>query len=181
MRYVILGLLLARPGSLYDLHKQFSGGISLFYRASYGSLRRAVTGLLAEGWVEEADAEPSGRGRKPYAITGQGRVEWRNWMLGPMTGSDAETEMLARVFLLGRLDGVEDRRRTLGVLRARVTDDLAVLLRSDVAASDARVPADRRDEFAYQRATLAYGIQAHQRALEWIDGLGPADAGEATR
>lgn len=51
MRFVILGLLLSGPLSLYDVHKHFTGSISLFYAASFGSIQRALKQAHAEGWV----------------------------------------------------------------------------------------------------------------------------------
>ena len=49
MRFLILGILLDGPLSLYDMRKQFAAGISLFYTASSGSIQRALGQLARMG------------------------------------------------------------------------------------------------------------------------------------
>ena len=77
MQYVILGLLLGGPLSLYDVRKRFSAGISLFYSASLGSLQRALQQLVADGSVTVADAVGDARGKKLHSVTERGRERWR--------------------------------------------------------------------------------------------------------
>ena len=80
MQFVILGLLMIAPMSLYDLHKQFAAGPSLFYSASFGSLQRALRQLIAQGWATVTDASSSGRPRNLHAPTAEGIAAWREWM-----------------------------------------------------------------------------------------------------
>src|SRR5690606_21348042 len=103
MAHVILGLLLIAPQSLYDLVKSFEAGVSLFYSASSGSIKRALDGLLAQGLIEVASVEPSARGKKVYRVTDSGREEFRSWMTGELAGPDLETAALPRLFFLGLL------------------------------------------------------------------------------
>lgn len=172
MQHVILGLLLLfGPQSLYDLHKQFSQGVSLFYSASFGSLQRALQQAAAHGLVTVAPAPDDRRGRKLHSITEAGVAAWREWMLSPSLGADAETTMLAKVFLAGALDDPADRATMLGHLRARVAAELAGLRAAAVAIDAPQVPPEYAGVFAYQRATLDYGIRAHELAAQWLDEL----------
>jgi len=171
MQFVILGLLLAGPLSLYDVHKRFTAGISLFYRASFGSISRALEQLVAQGWAEVEDAVESRRGKKLYSITPAGQEAWRGWMLGPLTGSDLETTMLARVYLLGLLPHDRERRQVVQAIRARLSEDAADLatLADELDARD--VVAGLEDIYRFQRATLDYGIRSHALARAWLDDL----------
>ncbi len=172
MPFVILGLLLlAGPLSLYDVHKHFTGGISLFYRASYGSIQRALTQLIVDGQVSVTSAVGDPRGKKLHTPTAAGAQAWREWMRSPVTGSDAETTMLARVFFLGLLDASE-RDEVVALLAARVDDDLAGLYDFAAALDGADVPAEHAHVLRYQRATLEYGIRAHELARGWLSELG---------
>lgn len=171
MPFVILGLLLlAGPLSLYDVHKHFTGGISLFYRASYGSIQRALTGLVADGLVSVTDAPGDPRGKKLHTVTPAGRSAWHDWMHGPVTGSDPETVMLARVFFLGLVDA-EQRPAVVARLAARIDEDLAGLQEYAAALDGMTVPAEFAEVLPFQRATLDYGIRAHELARDWIAGL----------
>ncbi|MDW4571356.1 PadR family transcriptional regulator [Microbacterium sp. M3] len=175
MQHVILGLLILHgPLSLYAVQRHFQQGVSLFYSASFGSITRALTQLAAQGSVTVAAASADARGRKPYTVTDAGRASWRAWMLSPVTGADVETTALARVFFLGLLPDA-DRPAAVASIRARIEADLAEL--EDVARSldGAEIPAEFAEVFAFQRATLDYGIRSNRLALAWCDEL-PARA-----
>jgi DNA-binding PadR family transcriptional regulator len=173
MQHVILGLLLLGPQSLYDLHKQFGQGVSLFYSASFGSIQRALQQLVAQGHVTVSDAPDDRRGRKLHTITDAGRAAWREWMLSPLTGSDVETTMLAKVFLTGFLPP-SDRPEVIARLRTRADAELEGLEGAAAAIDAQTVPAEYADAFAYQRATLDYGIRAHRLAQDWLAELAAA-------
>ncbi len=90
MANVILGLLLLRPMSLYDLVRAFEAGVSLFYSASPGSITRALGGLQSRALVEVDPVQPGTRGRKVYRPTPQGRAVFREWMLTEPAESDTD-------------------------------------------------------------------------------------------
>lgn len=130
MRFLILGILLDGPLSLYDMRKQFAAGISLFYTASSGSIQRALGQLESHGWVTILDADDSRRRKKVYVVNDAGQQAWREWMHAPVTASDAGPTMLAKVCLLGRLPACSDgfpqptgARACVAVLRGRIAAD----------------------------------------------------------
>lgn len=170
MQFLILGILLEGPLALYDVHKRFAGGISLFYAASFGSIQRALRQLESQGWAIPMEAPDARRRKKLYVVTDAGREAWHDWMLSPITGSDAEPMMLARIYLLGSLPESE-RGACVETVRARLTSDDEAL--SSLAAElDATViPAAALEVFRYRRATLDYGIRSHALALAWLDDL----------
>lgn len=171
MQNVILGLLLLSPMSLYDVHRAFTQGISLFYSASFGSIQRALHQLLDAGLVT-AEAEPGNpRGKKLHTITPAGRQTWAEWMREPVTGGGAETTILARVFFLGLVEDNAERAAIIATLRQRVAADLAEL-RAAAEGLDAQVfAAQFAGVFEFQRATLDYGLRSHELALVWLDEL----------
>lgn len=169
MAHVILGLLHFFTQSFYDLIKSFEAGVSLFYSASSGSIKRAVDNLLSQGLIEVADAEPGPRGRKVYQVTEAGREEFRAWMTGTLTGN-LETAALSRLYFLGLLDA-DDRRGVLHRIRAAIEGELGQLteLREQIRHVD--VPDELRDVAEFQRATLEFGIASSQHALDWFSDL----------
>lgn len=168
VHFVILGLLLSGPLSLYDVHKRFTAGISLFYSASFGSIQRALARLEADAYATVTNSPDSRRRKKLYASTPAGEAAWRQWMLAPIEGSAPETDVLAKVFLLGRLTNPVDRRQAIEVMGLRIRADLQGL--RDLASSldSAAVPGAHEVEFLFQRATLEYGIRSTELALDWL-------------
>lgn len=167
MQFLILGVLLHRPLSLYDVHKHFAGTISLFYAASFGSIQRALGQLDTHGWVRVEDAADSRRGKKLYVVTEAGEGAWREWMRSAITGSDPEPTMLARMYLLGRLPAGE-RPECLRVIRERIEGDAGQLHALAGALDTAEIPESVREDYRYRRATLDYGIRSHALALAWL-------------
>ena len=170
MQFLILGLLLDGPLSLYDVRKRFAAGISLFYAASFGGIQRALAQLESHEWVTRVDAEDSRRRKRLYVIEDAGRRAWREWMLSPITGSDAEPLILAKVYLLGSLPA-GDRGECLRMLRERVAADADRLTSLAMELDETEIPDDAREVFGYRRATLDYGIRSHALMAQWLDEL----------
>ncbi len=174
MQFVILGLLMIDRMSLYDLHKQFTAGPALFYSASFGSIQRALRQLVDGGLVTVTDAAGSVRRRKLHAVTEKGVRAWRAWMFEPIAGSNAETALLSRVYLLGLLPADDDRLHVLATLRNSVAAALQELESLALSLDTQEMPLEYAQVFRYQRATLDYGVRSHQLALNWLEDLGRA-------
>lgn len=171
MQFLILGLLMLAPMSLYDLHKQFQAGPSLFFSASFGSLQRALRQLVESGLVVAEDDPDSARRRKVHSVTPEGRSAWRAWMSEPLSGANADTTMLAKVFLLGLLPAGSERDEVLAVLRAGAQAALAELRELARGLDAQRIPEQYAEIFRYQRATLDYGLRSNELVLAWLDEL----------
>ncbi|MBF0697126.1 PadR family transcriptional regulator [Actinomyces bowdenii] len=167
MANVILGLLLLRTMSLYDLVRAFEAGVSLFYSASSGSIKRALDDLRSRGLVEAEPVRPGTRGRKAYRVTKAGRHAFEQWMLSTPAESDAERAMLSRLYFLGLLEAPE-RSRVISAIRTRLEADLARLEAVSRQVDDVQVPADMEEVARYQRVTLDYGLASYRHALEWV-------------
>ncbi len=170
MQFLILGLLLSGPLSAYETRKQFSGGISLFYSASLGSIQRALGVLDSQGWVTREESGGTGRPRHLYFITESGREAWRDWMLSPITESDAEQIALSKVYLLGNM-APEDRVEAIMLLRRRAAADLERLVELRVEIDATPASEQLGDVARFRLATLDYGIRAHDLMGRWLSEL----------
>lgn len=175
MAHVILGLLLIRPQSLYDLIKNFEAGMALIYSASSGSIKRALDGLLAKGAIEVASIESTGRGRKVYRTTAAGEQEFHSWMTGDIAGPDIEVAILSRMFFVGLLDSTE-RPRVLKAFQERTATELAQLTAMEQAMETMQIPPEFEDLVTYQRAALDYGLSSTRHALTWLTDLAERDS-----
>lgn len=171
MGNVILGLLMLGPQTLYSLNKHFEQGISLFYRASYGSLQSALKSLLAKEYVTFVEGIEGGRNKKTYSITEAGRDAFDAWMRAPLAGRDLEVAALSKLFFLGLVDEDATRVDVLDDVVAAIRRELETIegFSAEVDALD--VPGEYRRVFRYRRATLDYGLMAHRAGLEWFAAL----------
>ena len=170
MGNVILGLLLIAPATLYTLNKQFEQGISLFYSASLGSIRTALTVLLEKGLVTVTESVENGRNKKTYALTDAGRAAFVEWMLAPITTANLETTALSKLYLLGLMP--EDARAgILANITARIVADEAQLAELAGMLDTMELPEDYREIFKYHRLTLEYGLMSHRAGREFFQRL----------
>lgn len=167
MAYVILGLLLIRSMSLYDLVRAFEAGPSLFYSASSGSIKRAIDGLLRDGKIEVEHIDAGARGRKTYRITETGNAEFHTWMRSKIPLGNAEPAMLARLFFLGFVPA-DQRGVILDNIEHGLLQSLVRLRKLERQVAQAEVPKHLSDVAMYQRAVLAYGLATHQFSLDWF-------------
>lgn len=170
MANVILGLLLLRSMSLYDLIRAFEAGVSLIYSASSGSIKRALDSLLAAGHVEVESIDKGARGRKVYRVTTAGRDAFHTWMVGDISESNTETAALSRLHFLGLIEPAE-RAGVLTRIEARIAADLAQFEALTAEVEQFVVPPELADVARYQKATLAYGLASHRFALDWFRTL----------
>src|SRR5580698_9244230 len=96
--YVILGLLVDRPASGYDLLKRFEISLANVWPARQSQIYTEL-GRLAEGGLIEVASEGP-RGRKDYALTEAGLTELRRWLTETKPKKTRRNEAMMRVFFL---------------------------------------------------------------------------------
>lgn len=171
MEYVILGLLIMRPASLYDLQQAFKAGISLFYSASYGSIQRTVSKIVDKSWAEFEEVVEGGRNKKIHTITDGGKEAFQKWMTSPLeTGAKLEAHALTKLYFLGLVDGSEKKQKILENMIQVTEENLAVLTATKEQIVAANPGVEQHPQFQYPIKTLDYGIMSHSASLEWFKG-----------
>lgn len=170
MELVVLGLLMMKNLTLYDLRKSFERGISLFYSASFGSIQFALKKLLKDGAITVASAVAGGRYKKTYAITSKGRAAFLAWMhSADIPESKLDTIALTKLYFLGLLPGREDRKIVLGTITNRVAESYHALSAMN-AALNAQVHVEEVDSPTYyQLRSLDYGVTMMRHSLAWYE------------
>lgn len=99
MENIILGLLLLKPRSIYQLRKRIEQGLNLMYSCSTGSIQFAIKKLLEQRYIVVESASEQGRATKLYAVTEQGRAHFDSWINSPINCSVKNPE-LAKVYFM---------------------------------------------------------------------------------
>jgi len=101
LRHALLGLLVDRTASGYDLLKLFDTSLAHVWPASQSQVYGELTKLAETGLVTVAAEGP--RGRKDYALTEAGMAELRRWLGEVPAEQPARSEVQLRVFFLDLL------------------------------------------------------------------------------
>jgi DNA-binding PadR family transcriptional regulator len=170
MEYVILGLLLIRTRTLYELKKVFDAKIALFYSASFGSISSAIGKLLEKQWITVQEQVEQGRNKKIYTITPDGAAAFQAWLGSAIPSEKVKDHALTRLFFLGFLSPAERValiERHLAMLEAQAAE-LAAL---EAAAHGMAIPAAQQDIARFQALTLRYGQDYYAFSIAWFQRL----------
>ena len=171
MEYVVLGLLLIRPRTIYEINGWFKMSISLFYRASYGSLQIAVKKLLAKGYIDYKESIENGRHKKTYSITNAGTQAFFIWMHDGIPKNNLEVVGLSKLFFLGLLKDLNEREEVISKIRTGLKETINELELVEKQIHSYEIPESDKAVFYYQAKTLDYGIWTNKAALKWFNKL----------
>lgn len=171
MEYVILGLLLIRPATLYTLNKCFEQGISLFFSPSLGSIQNAVKRLDEKGFIATEEITENGRAKKMLTILPSGEHAFMEWMESPLDLKNLEVAFLSRLYFLGLIPQDSKKITLLEGMLGDIHTSKNTLDETAVVLDGLDLPDSQMDVFKYQRKVLDYGIDTHACAITWIQGL----------
>lgn len=161
LRHALLGLLAHEPASGYDLTRHFEGDLGRYaWQAGHTRIYPELVRMADEGLIS---VESTGaRGRKTYALTDEGRIELRAWMLSPPERGTVRDETVLRMFLVQSLEPA-DARNLLGKIAEHCEEELArlrtVMFEVDESAGTDTLP--------FGRLAGEYGVRQYDAVVQW--------------
>lgn len=162
LEYIILGFLMYKEFSGYDLKQVMLRSTSNFFDASFGSIYPALKRLEAKGFIHSREEVEGGKYKKIYAISATGKSEFMNWLEQPIEFSKTQQDHLVKVFFLGFLP----QEKAVQALQCLIKKVEPVLGKLTESQSKIKAKTD-----IYQYSTLLYGIHYYRFIIEWIHGL----------
>jgi PadR family transcriptional regulator, regulatory protein AphA len=159
LRHALLGLLVDRQGSGYDLMKLFETSLVNVWPATQSQVYGELGKLADSGLLAVAAEGP--RGRKEYSLTESGREELRHWLIDVEPTRVHRSDMLLRVFFLGVLTR-EEAHAYLVNEQTRAAQDQAALegLKAGVDWGEDMISVNGR-------ITLEFGLRQSAMREEW--------------
>lgn len=160
---LLLGVLLERPSTGYDMKKYFdSAGRFLRSNTQMSQVYRALAGMEKRGWVTHTvEARPGATDAKTYRVTEDGSVVFLDWLTGPYQPPSRweDPEFGARLSFAG--------------LMAR--EDVLRLLDTELEARRAQITRYRfRDRTEQVHPTAAFDAELSHTVHEWAHRKGVA-------
>lgn len=171
MEYVILGLLMIQPSTLYSLNKSFEQGISLFFSPSLGSINSAIKRLVEKGLVHQEEILENGRAKKILTITDSGKSAFFSWIKEPLDVNQLETSFLSKLYFMGLIPSDEEKKQILEAMYDTVVECKNQLDETAEHLNQLDIPTSYLETFKYQKKVLKYGIDTQNYALGWIRAL----------
>lgn len=173
LRYIILGLLGARPMTGYDIKLAFDRALASYWNAGNSQIYTTLKNLSAAKLVEpEVIVQKTRPNRKVYHLTATGREELDRWLQEDVPERFTKDDFLTKLFFCGETSN-EVTLRHLVEHRASLLKQLEHMewARQQYATRPSRRP--RLLEYQmlvreYKEAVLKAGLEVTERAIERI-------------
>ncbi len=164
--YIILGMVLDKELTGYEIKKYIENGIGVFYKASYGSLYPALKKLTVSGNLEMNEEPNGGRKKNFYKITDEGRQIFMEWLESPLNVLDGTNTLLAKVYFFDKLSP-DVRERQLLELQMNNENYLRKLQSLEKEFDKM----ENKDCFYHKLSTLYYGICVTAETIRWCQHI----------
>lgn len=167
MEYVILGLLMCSDQTIYGFNRMFKEIISLFYHASFGSLRTTLTKLEGRSLIVSYQIIEKGRHKRYYRLTEKGKMYWCEWMRADFE-SIKPSLFYTKIFFMGLVDDQEDRIHIINHMTQHVLSSYHQLEKLSQHVS--RIANDEKLQpfLDSQLDMLDLGLKSTEVELNWL-------------
>jgi DNA-binding PadR family transcriptional regulator len=159
LRHALLGLLVNRTASGYDLMKLFDTSLANVWPATQSQVYGELTRLATAGLLEVGAQGP--RGRKEYKITDAGMAELRHWLTETQPEQQRRSDVLLRVFFLNLLS--YEQARAYLIQRA----EWAVAHHAELRRLEESLEWDEGMLSVNGRLALEYGLRLTAMQEDW--------------
>ena len=110
MEIIILGLLMIKPGTIYEMKKFIDANLSSVCSSGTGSIQAVIKKFLGNGMISCSEYVENGVNKKVYELTSEGKNYFLDNLVKPMLYKEKNME-LAKFFFMGFMPA--DKREAL--------------------------------------------------------------------
>ncbi|HBA68969.1 MAG TPA: PadR family transcriptional regulator [Lachnospiraceae bacterium] len=169
MDCIILGLLLLKRRTIYQLRERIDKGLNMMYSSSMGSIQAAVKKLLNKGYIQYEETVENGKYKKIYDITDGGKRYFFEWVNSPIETYSKNPE-LAKLYFMGfSIKEKCEENLQKHILQLKKQYDVLNAICKD--GENADVPDGNKDIFLYQLAAARYGRDFLEFNIKWYQNF----------
>ena len=165
MEYVILGFLLIRDLTQYDMKKALEMKPSPFFSASFGSIQSALKKLESKGFIIYTIKIENGREKKIYQILDSGKQAFHFWMMENVDNYHFDQIATTKLFFLGLLNKEEQL-----IFCAKIIKQI-----DEIVAGFKKIPYDsslsENQIYFFQFKTLELGLSGYEEIRKFFLSL----------
>ncbi len=170
MEFVILGYLIMKSLSQYELKKILEKKVSPFYSASLGSIQSALKKLLKKGLITVEKKTANGRQKNTYSINEAGKTEFFNWMVRPINSKKLDAESSTKLFFLGLVNS-KQQIMVVGNIIKCIQAQLSDYKKIDTKLYNRHIDDKVKEVAKFQFKSLDLGIYGYECSLKWYEEL----------
>jgi len=161
--YIVMGMVLERELTGYDIKKEVENSIGNFYKANYGRLYPALSKLTDKGFLTMREQMQGKRLKKYYKTTELGKQAFLEWLASPVDPNASRESQLAQIFFYGELP------KELRDKRLQEYEIFVMQMLQQLEHMGDALPSEDIDDKGYFRiSTLYFGLQDAHNTLRWL-------------
>ena len=172
LKYTLLGFLMLRPTTGYDLHAHMEASTAHFWNAKLSQIYTTLKKLEADGLVEsQMEAQDDRPDKRIYYITDAGRDVLTQWLETPNTTMDqVKSTLLVKLFFSGftDLETVLAELRLQKALHEQQLHHYETTSKQVIEASSQHA-SDGDYHKVFWDATRQYGMRYEAMIVDWLD------------
>ncbi len=98
IEFIILGFLMDKKMSGYEIKQFMTNSTAYFFNASYGSIYPLLKNLEKKNWIQSEEVVEGGKYKKIYTILESGKKEFLQWLSLPIEKSKENGSPLIKIF-----------------------------------------------------------------------------------
>lgn len=169
MDKIILGLLMLKPFTIYELRNIIRLNLQGMCSDSMGSIQAALKKLMTSGMVTVEEVAESSVNKKVYHITHVGYEYFNEWVCTPMSTSRMKNMELSKLYFMG-LAPKEERIALIDAALAEMKEELTYLkvIQSTIGNFDGQVQAIAKEVETDTKRTALLKNNAKNADIESI-------------
>lgn len=160
INYIILGFLVEKEMTGYDIKQKITLSTSNFYNASFGSIYPALKRLETEKLIVSRKSINKGKFKNEYQILNSGREKFLNWVKEPLVLHQSRNEYLLKMFFYRHLSQEE--------VVVRITQFINLVSEEKANLTKVESLVTSEADF-FQLSTLHYGLDSYQFLIDWLN------------
>ena len=158
MENIILGLLLLKNRTIYELRKRINDGLNLMYSCSTGSIQAAIKKLLQNGHVAVRET------------TEKGKTAFNGWVNSPVDVVTAKNPELAKIYFMG----FTEKEVRIKLIQSYIDDFKKTCSELEKICHEGEILSDgmkNNEVFYFQLQTALYGKDLMKFNIGWYSRL----------
>lgn len=167
---IILGLLLYKKLSIYEIKKAMDQYVCFFYSSSYGSIIPTLKKMEINQSVVSNQTIANGRNRKEYELTELGHKKFIEWLGNDISIGKTENEALLRLFFLSEIP-IHERICILNTYIEKLQNTVNELKAIENETQKMNVQDKYKEAFLYRISTINFGIKYYEFEIDWFTNI----------
>ncbi len=177
MEFIVLGLLMLKPMTGYEIVCFLKSNFRMICSDSSGSVQIALKKLIHNEKIAFSESIENGKNKKTYSITDKGKAEFANWVKCPMQSGKIKNKELSKLFFLGfankehQVSAIEDYIKQLKKVEQEVLTIAKMFEENIEIAKKLTDIKNNEDVIKFQVYILDYGVQSISFEINWYTQL----------